>query len=103
MYVSNDIYGVFDISELCFVFVADSRFYAAMYNREFDVCVSCRQIKISDTKCEDIKEIIESSEDDELFRELLEEQKQKREQFEKERKELEGKKGKKKKKKKSDL
>jgi hypothetical protein len=61
------------------------------------------QIVISDKKCEDIKEIIESSEDDELFRELLEEQKQKREQFEKERKELEGKKTKRKKKKKSDL
>jgi hypothetical protein len=62
-------------------------------------------IKLDDIKCEEIKEFSENLEDDEILKEILEEERKKREQAEKEKNEENGdkgtkKKGKKKKKKK---
>ena len=60
------------------------------------------KLKFSSTPCESIKESSGSDSDDELLREIIEEEKIKREEFEKERQKLqEESKGKKKKKKKN--
>ncbi len=64
------------------------------------------KLKFSATPCESIKESTSSDSDDELLREIIEEDKRKREEFEKERQKLDGEskgKKKKKKKKKTDL
>lgn len=64
-------------------------------------------IAIKDIKCEELKEEVqESTEDDEILREIIEEERKKREEYEKEREadmKKKGKKNKKKKGKKSDL
>lgn len=64
------------------------------------------KLRFSDTPCENKREVVSSDADDELLREIIEEEKRKREEFEKERNRLDEQsktKKKKKKKKKSDL
>lgn len=62
------------------------------------------KVQIADIKCEDMKEYVDTSlEDDEILREIIEEEKKKRAEFEKDRNVDLNKKKTKKKKKKSDL
>ncbi len=65
--------------------------------------LNTEKLKFSSTPCEKIREEIDTSDDDELLREIIEEDKKKREEFEREREKSGDGKKKKKKKKKTDL
>lgn len=95
---SRDVYttlvGTFDTESI------NSFISKALQGKNSLYNISKDQMKLKDIKCEDIKEINESEEDDEILREIIEAEQKKRKEFEVER---DGEKKGKKKKKKKDL